>query len=90
MDSPETVPDTGSGEPDPVQGELDALQRRMDEIREEAAQDVDENWTSTWRNPEVFDLKVRTRLSGHSEYQSLLERRRQIEAHPSQPAQPDQ
>lgn len=59
--------------------ELERIQARMDEIREEAAEDVDEHWSSTWRTPEVFELKVKTRLSSHQEYQSLLRQKRDLQ-----------
>lgn len=70
------------GEGDVERGEaseLERIQARMDEIREEAAEDVDEKWTSTWRTPEVFDLKVKTRLSSHEEFQSLLRQKRELQ-----------
>lgn len=51
----------------------------MNEIREELAAEVDRNWSSPWRSPDVFEAKVTARLSSHDEYRSLLDRTRQVE-----------
>ena len=61
-----------------VQGGVDAVRRdlvtmreRMAVIKQEAAVEVDRKWVSPWRTPAVFDLKVKTRLTGNQEYRSL-------------------
>ncbi|MGH3898590.1 MAG: hypothetical protein ACRDTA_10115 [Pseudonocardiaceae bacterium] len=60
-----------------VQGEGAALQEltemreRMAVIKQEAAVEVDRKWVSPWRTPDVFDLKVKTRLTSNQEYRSL-------------------
>jgi hypothetical protein len=49
-------------------------------IKQEAAVEVDRKWVSPWRTPAVFDLKVKTRLTGNPEYRSLQGRVRTAEA----------
>jgi hypothetical protein len=41
---------------------------------------VDRNWESPWRTQAMFDLKVKTRLTGHQEYRSLQDRVRDATA----------
>ena len=65
---------------DAGQQELHELRARMGVIRDEVTADVERKWTSPWRNPEVFALKVTTRLAGHQEYRSLRVRVAQVEA----------
>jgi hypothetical protein len=65
---------------DAVRQELAQLNERMAEIKHEAAVEVDRKWVSPWRTPEVFDLKVKTRLTSHEEYRSLQERVRHATA----------
>lgn len=60
--------------------ELVHLRERMSVIKGEVAADVERKWTTPWRTPDVFELKVQTRLSGHTEYRSLRARLKQIEA----------
>lgn len=60
--------------------ELQDLRERMSAIKAEVAADVESKWTTPWRTPDVFDLKVQTRLSSHSEYRSLRERAQKVEA----------
>lgn len=60
--------------------ELRDLRERMSAIKAEVTADVESKWATPWRTADVFDLKVRTRLSSHSEYQSLRERAQQVEA----------
>jgi hypothetical protein len=60
--------------------ELQGLRARMGAIREEVTADVERKWGTPWRTPDVFDLKVQTRLTGHSEYRSLRVRIAQVEA----------
>lgn len=68
-----------------VQGGVDATQElaemreRMAVIKQEAAVEVDRKWVSPWRTPDVFDLKVKTRLTAHEEYRSLQARVRHAE-----------
>jgi hypothetical protein len=65
---------------DAVRQELAQLNERMAVIKQEAAVEVDRKWVSPWRTPEVFDLKVKTRLTSHEEYRSLQERVRNAKA----------
>jgi hypothetical protein len=59
---------------DAVRQELEQLRQRMAVIKQEATAEVDRNWASPWRTPDMFDLKVKTRLTGHQEYRSLQDR----------------
>jgi BMFP domain-containing protein YqiC len=63
-----------------AQQELAQLRERMAVIKQEAAVEVDRKWGSPFRTQEVFDLKVRARLSGNQEYRSLQGRLREVEA----------
>lgn len=56
------------------------LRARMGVIRDEVTADVERKWGTPWRTPDVFDLKVTTRLTGHEEYRSLRVRVAQVEA----------
>lgn len=56
------------------------MRERMAVIKEEAAVEVDRKWVSPWRTPAVFDLKVKTRLTGNDEYRSLQGRVQKAEA----------
>ena len=62
-----------------VNAELDAVCVRLDAIRQAVAAEVDRTWTSPWKSPDTVDAKVRARLAGHSEYQTLRARKRQLE-----------
>ena len=72
--------DSGTPAVDAVRQELAQLTERMAVIKQEAAVEVDRKWVSPWRTPEVFDLKVKTRLTSHDEYRSLQERVRNAKA----------
>jgi hypothetical protein len=63
--------------------ELAQMRERMAVIKQEAAVEVDRKWVSPWRTPDVFDLKVKTRLTAHSEYRSLQARVRHAEDNPA-------
>ncbi len=65
---------------DAMRQELEQLNERMAVIKKEAAVEVDSKWVSPWRTPQVFDLKVKTRLTSHQEYRSLQERARDAKA----------
>jgi hypothetical protein len=56
---------------DAARQELAVMRERMAVIKQEAAVEVDRKWVSPWRTPAVFDLKVKTRLTGNHEYRSL-------------------
>jgi hypothetical protein len=60
--------------------ELAEMRERMAVIKQEAAVEVDRKWVSPWRTPDVFDLKVKTRLTANQEYRSLQNRVRDAEA----------
>jgi BMFP domain-containing protein YqiC len=68
------------GSADAARQELEQLRERMAVIKHEAAAEVDRKWGSPFRTPEVFDLKVKARLSGNDEYRSLQGRVREVEA----------
>ena len=67
--------------------ELATMQERMAVIKQEATVEVDRKWVSPWRTQDTFDLKVKTRLTGHQEYRSLQNRVRDAKA--SLPAESD-
>jgi BMFP domain-containing protein YqiC len=60
--------------------ELEQLRERMAAIKQETAAEVDRKWGSPFRTQEVFDLKVKARLSGNEEYRSLQGRVQEVEA----------
>ena len=64
----------------PSEQELPELRQRMDVIKQEVAAEVEAKWTTPYRTPEVFDLKVNARLASHAEFRSLQDRVRQGEA----------
>ncbi len=68
------------GGADAVRQYVEQMRQRMAVIKEEAAADVDEKWGSPFRSEEMFDLKVKTRLSGNDEYRSLQSRVQEAEA----------
>jgi hypothetical protein len=72
---------------DAVHQELAKMRQRMAVIKQETAVEVDRKWVSPWRTPDTFDLKVKTRLTGHQEYRSLQDRVRDAKA--SLPPEPD-
>jgi hypothetical protein len=72
---------------DAVRQELAELRERMAVIKQETAVEVDRKWVSPWRTQDTFDLKVKTRLTGHPEYRSLQNRVRDAET--SLPAESD-
>jgi hypothetical protein len=59
--------------------ELAEMRARMAVLKQEAAAEVDRKWVSPWRTQDVFDLKVKTRLTAHEEYRSLQARVRRAE-----------
>jgi hypothetical protein len=71
---------------DAARQELAQLRERMAVIKQEAAAEVDSKWVSPWRTQATFDLKVKTRLTGHQEYRSLQDRVRDATARlPAEP-----
>lgn len=65
---------------DAARQELAEMLERMAVIKQEAAAEVDRKWVSPWRTPATYDLKVKTRLTGHQEYRSLQNRVRDAKA----------
>ena len=59
--------------------ELDAVCVQLDAVRRAMVDEVDRTWTSPWKSPDTVDAKVRARLAGHSEYQTLRARKRDLE-----------
>ncbi len=55
------------------------MRERMAVIKQEVADEVDRKWVSPWRTPDVFDLKVKTRLTSNQEYRSLQSRVKEAE-----------
>jgi hypothetical protein len=77
-----------------VQGGVDALRqevaelrKRMAVIKQKVTVEVNRNWVSPWRTQATYDLKVKTRLTGHQEYRSLQNRVQDAKA--SLPAESD-
>lgn len=60
--------------------ELEDMRTRMEELRVQAAAEVEEAWQTSWRSPDVFALKVQTRLTMNTEYRALQDKVRAIEA----------
>lgn len=65
---------------DAVQQEVAKLRERMTVIKQEVTDEVDRKWVSGWPTPAMFELKVKTRLTGHQEYRSLQNRVRDAQA----------
>ncbi|HZS21290.1 MAG: hypothetical protein JO296_01690 [Pseudonocardiales bacterium] len=65
---------------DALQHEVTKLRERMAVIKQEATDEVNRNWVSPWRTPAMFELKVKTRLTGNEEYRSLQNRVRDAQA----------
>jgi hypothetical protein len=57
----------------------DDLRLQLDAIRQAVASDVDRTWPSAWKSPDTVDAKLRARLAGHGEYQTLRVRRRELD-----------
>jgi hypothetical protein len=68
------------GDVDAVRDELAEMRERMAVIKQEVTVEVDRQWISPWRTPAMFDLKVKTRLTGRQEYRSLQDRVRDATA----------
>lgn len=64
---------------DNVSAELAAVCAELDAVRRAVASEVDQTWTSAWKSPDTVDAKVRARLAGHREYQTLRARKRELE-----------
>jgi hypothetical protein len=64
---------------DALQHEVTKLRERMAVIKQEVADEVNSKWVSPWRTTAMFELKVKTRLTGHQEYRSLQNRVRDAE-----------
>jgi len=62
------------------QQELDQLRERMAAVKEQAAAEVEEKWTSPIRTKDLFDIKVKQKLANNDEYQALQTRIREAEA----------
>jgi predicted DsbA family dithiol-disulfide isomerase len=60
--------------------ELQVMRDRMERLRKEAAIEVEANWQTQWKNPDVFALKVQTRLTMNEEYRTLQDKVRAAEA----------
>lgn len=60
--------------------ELEDIRERMEVLKKETTVEVEANWASQWRNPELVALKVETRLTGNQEYRALITRARDAEA----------
>lgn len=60
--------------------DVSEARERMAVIKKEVAAEVDEKWTTPYRTPEMFDLKVNARLASHEEYRSLQDQVREADA----------
>ncbi|HZS22011.1 MAG TPA: HalX domain-containing protein [Pseudonocardiaceae bacterium] len=65
---------------DVARQELDELRERMAAVKEQAATEVEEKWTSPIRTKDLFDIKVKQKLANNDEYQALQTRIREAEA----------
>ncbi|MGH3802810.1 MAG: hypothetical protein ACRDTD_22330 [Pseudonocardiaceae bacterium] len=68
------------GAADAARQELATMRERMAVIKQEAVAEVDQKWGSPFRTQDLFDLKVKARLSGNEEYRSLQRRVQEAEA----------
>jgi hypothetical protein len=66
--------------PDALQQEVTKLRERMAVIKQAVADEINSKWVSPWRTTAMFELKVKTRLTGHHEYRSLQNRVRDAQA----------
>lgn len=67
-------------DPEAMRRELAEMHERMAALKAEATAEVEANWHSQWRNPDLVALKVETRLSSNQEYRDLITRARDAEA----------
>lgn len=65
---------------DALQQEVTKLRERMAVIKQEVADEINSKWVSPWRTTAMFELKVKTRLTGNDEYRSLQNRVRDAQA----------
>jgi hypothetical protein len=65
---------------DVARQELDQLRERMAAVKEQAATELDKNWTLPIRTQDLFEIKVKQRLANNEEYQVLQTRIREAEA----------
>jgi hypothetical protein len=61
-----------------LEQEMSQIQDRMAEIKDLTEEELIRDWPSPWRNEAMTEAKVSGRLSSHKEYQSLLQRLREI------------
>jgi hypothetical protein len=64
---------------DVARQELDQLRERMAAVKEQAATELDKNWTLPVRTQDLFEIKVKQRLANNEEYQALQARIREAE-----------
>lgn len=59
--------------------DLSAQRERMAVIKGEVTAEVEAKWVTPYRNQDVFDMKVNSRLAAHSEYRKLQAQVREAE-----------
>ncbi len=62
-----------------LEQELQEAEARMAEIKANVTEELIRDWPSPWRNEAMTGAKVTGRLSSHKEYQSLLQRTRELQ-----------
>lgn len=60
--------------------ELEAIDAKMAEIKKDVTEELVRDWPSPWKGEAMVGAKVTGRLSAHKAYQTLLARRRELEA----------
>ena len=60
--------------------ELAEVNQRMEQMRKEATAEVEANWQSQWKNPQMVNIKVDSRLTGNDEFRALVNRARAAQA----------
>lgn len=65
---------------DALQQEVTKLREQMAVIKQEVSDEINSKWVSPWQTTAIFELKVKTRLTGHQEYRSLQNRVRDAQA----------
>lgn len=59
---------------------MEAILAKMVEITEAVTEELLRDWPSPWKNESMVNAKVSGRLSSHKAFQTLLARRRELEA----------
>ncbi|MEX2587460.1 MAG: hypothetical protein WD602_05630 [Actinomycetota bacterium] len=60
--------------------EREAINAKMAEIKEAVTEELIRDWPSPWKSENMVGAKVTGRLSSHKAYQTLMARRRELDA----------